>query len=152
MTYAHIQYIIASLFHWNIKVYIFITILERKDQVKKTIRRLSCSSFSHCHKKQRKKDREKRIERKTEREKERFGVKNRKATVTGCHRFCARIRKGGKQPYMLSHILYMHTHMFISNLWSPFTHYIPQTLCFTLHLTKEHQKHQIHVDIFLDWF
>lgn len=41
----HTWYITASLFHWNIKVYIFITILERKDQVKKRTCGLSGSSF-----------------------------------------------------------------------------------------------------------
>lgn len=40
----HTWYITASLFHRNIKVYIFITILERKDQVKKRTCSLGCSS------------------------------------------------------------------------------------------------------------
>lgn len=66
----HTWYITASLFHWNIKVYIFITILERKDQVKKRTCGLGCSSFFTVRRKRK-----------------RSRLKNRKATVTGCHRF-----------------------------------------------------------------
>lgn len=67
---VHTWYITASLFHWNIKVYIFITILERKDQVKKRTCGLGCSSFFTVRRKRK-----------------RSRLKNRKATVTGCHRF-----------------------------------------------------------------
>lgn len=150
--YAHIQYIIASLLHWNIKVYIFITILERKDQVKKTTCRLSRSSFLVVIRKK---------ERQTDRKKERFGVRNRKATVTGCHRFCAHIRNEGKQPYMLPHI---QTHIHTFYLPSPvrtfhWLHSLNPVPNFTLHLLPKKKKkapetsgaHQVILSVFGVW-
>lgn len=51
--------------------------------------------------------------------------------MTGCHRFCAHIRKEGRTCYYThTHTRVMHTHASIFlHLWGPFAHYIPRTLC-----------------------
>lgn len=117
---VHTQYIIASLLHWNIKVYIFITILERKDQVKKTTCSLSCSSFLFVIRKtERKKKRNNDLESKTWRPQWRVAIDS--VHIKG--------KEANSRTCYITHT-YTCTHM-----WGPFIVYIPQTLSLRLLLT-----------------
>lgn len=70
-----------------------------------------------------------------------------KATVTGCHRFCAHKRKGGKQPYMLYHTyIHMHTHVRTFHCLHSSNSVFKVTLNL---LPKEHHKHEKHVALSL---
>lgn len=93
---AHLVYnsIFISLKYKSI--YIFITILERKDQVKKRTCSLGCSSFFFVFFYRQKK-------------KKRSRLKNRKATVPGCHRFVHIWgREANSRTWILTH-LHPHT-------------------------------------------
>lgn len=67
----HTWYITASLFHWNIKVYIYLLLSWRERT--KSRKELVASVVAVFFNRQKKK--------------KRSGLKNRKATVPGCHRF-----------------------------------------------------------------